>query len=151
MRLSSRKLNTRKFGRAGQAIVEFAIVIPVLLVLLLGLIEWGFLLWAQTTYVNAVRDASRVAVTVEDWDSNQAARETEVINIVVNRVSALPPSLTQDVANRVVVELIPNAANLNSIRVSIAGQPYNPIIGFAQALVPANLSATAEFRYEGGP
>lgn len=150
MKTHLNKQITGKHRESGQAIVEFAVVIPVLLVLLLGLMEWGFLLWTQTTFVNAVRDASRVAVTVEDWEVNQAARETEVKNLVANRVGALPPSLIQDISTHTTVELIPNAANISSIRVSIAGQPYDPIIGFAGALVPDSLSATAEFRYEGG-
>jgi Flp pilus assembly protein TadG len=45
----------------GQALVEFALVFPVLIVLLLGLFDLGRGVYAYNTVANAARDGARVA------------------------------------------------------------------------------------------
>jgi Flp pilus assembly protein TadG len=52
------------FGHRGQAIVEFAIALPVLLMLLVGIMEVGRLLFMYTMVSNASRDAVRYASAV---------------------------------------------------------------------------------------
>src|SRR5207244_10869292 len=50
------------FGRdAGQALVEFALVMPVLLLLLIGLIEFSFVWNSRNTVLYATRDGSMLA------------------------------------------------------------------------------------------
>ena len=133
---------------SGQAIVEFAIVVPLLLTLLLGIMEWGFLIWTQNSFVNAVRDGAREAVVMQEWNSARTIRENDVRNIVMSRLDTLPDSLKSGINGRISIELLPDSYNVRSIRVSIVNQPYHPIIGFASIIVPATLSASAEFRYE---
>ena len=138
-----------KLNNKGQSVVEFAIMLPIMLLMLLGLMEWGFLLWTQTTFVNAVREGSRDAVVIQDWNTNYAARATEVKNLVISRLSGLPATQTSGITNRITIELLPNSANIQSIRISVVNQPYKSFIGFTQVAVPKTLSAAAEFRYEG--
>lgn len=45
----------------GQGLVEFAIVLPVLAILLLGIIQFAFIFAAQIGVTNAVREAARIA------------------------------------------------------------------------------------------
>jgi hypothetical protein len=52
----------RKRAR-GQSLVEFAIVFPVLFVLLGGVIQFGLIFWAQNTLTQVVHDAGRWAST----------------------------------------------------------------------------------------
>ena len=47
--------------RQGNTAVEFAIVLPVFLLLVLGIIEFGRLLWTQSTLQHAVEAAARCA------------------------------------------------------------------------------------------
>ncbi len=47
----------------GQGLVEFALTLPILLLLLLGIIEASRIIWAQITVQAAARDAARYAVT----------------------------------------------------------------------------------------
>ena len=144
-KIKHRYINNNK----GQSLVEFAILLPVLLIMLLGLMEWGFLLWTQTTFVNAAREGARDAVVIRDWDTNNAARSTEVRNLVVSRLQGLPASLTKDISGRITIQFLPSASHIDSIRISIVAQPYKPVMGFAGVMVPKSLSASAEFRYEG--
>lgn len=144
------KIKDFRKGQSGQALVEFAIVIPLVLVLLLGMIEWGFLLWTKMTFVNAVRDGSRSAAVMREWTSIEAENTLLTRNLVNDRLTPLPATLKAGVFDRITVELLPTTADIRSIKVSIVNQPYEPIIGFSQIIVPATLSASAEFRYEAG-
>lgn len=53
----------------GQALVEFALVLPVLTLFLFGIIQFGFLLGGQLGLDNAVRDAARAAAVNQGGSS----------------------------------------------------------------------------------
>jgi Flp pilus assembly protein TadG len=55
----------RKRSR-GQSLVEFAIVFPIFILVLFGLIEFSFMLYSQMTVSNAAREAARVSVVDPD-------------------------------------------------------------------------------------
>jgi Flp pilus assembly protein TadG len=136
--------------QAGQSVVEFAILLPVFLLMLLGLIEWGFLLWTRTTFANAVREGARESAVITDWGTNFSARQTEIRNLVIDRLQGLPTSETSGISGRIAIGFTPNITSIQSITVSIENQPYVPVIGFTSVAVPATLTASAEFRFEGG-
>jgi TadE-like protein len=46
----------------GQALVEFVVVIPVFLFLLLGIVDFGRVVWATTSLASAAREAARFAI-----------------------------------------------------------------------------------------
>lgn len=46
----------------GAAIVEFAVVAPVLIAILMGIIEYGYVFLVQQTLTNAAREGARIAV-----------------------------------------------------------------------------------------
>jgi Flp pilus assembly protein TadG len=54
--------------RDGQALVEFAIVLPILLLLLLGMMEFGLLLYNQQVITNASREGARFGIVVRPDD-----------------------------------------------------------------------------------
>jgi hypothetical protein len=49
--------------QAGAAVVEFAVVAAVFLVLLMAVVEFGIMLWVNLTMQHAVREGARYAVT----------------------------------------------------------------------------------------
>ena len=55
--------------RRGQALVEMAIVLPVLLIILLGIFDFGRAIYAFNTISNSAREAARLAIV----DQNAAA------------------------------------------------------------------------------
>ncbi len=65
--------------RRGTAIVEFAVVLPLLLLLLFGIVEFGWLFLIRQTLVNAAREGCRVAVLKTATDEDVAARVREVM------------------------------------------------------------------------
>jgi len=60
----------RRQGGGGQALTEFALIAPILFLLLFGVIQLGLLFAGQNGLVNGVRDAARRAVT---WRINDAS------------------------------------------------------------------------------
>jgi Flp pilus assembly protein TadG len=54
--------SVRTKGREGQALVEFALVLPVLILLLLGIVEFGLLLYNQQVITNASREGARYGI-----------------------------------------------------------------------------------------
>ena len=73
----------------GQAMVEFALVLPLLLILLCGIIDFGWLYYNQITLNNAAREGARYAVIyydpVSDWKS---AAESRMLSSMVGVGSA---------------------------------------------------------------
>ena len=55
--------STRNPARRGSAVVEFAIVAPLLFVFIFGIIEFGRMLMVHQVITNAAREASRHGVT----------------------------------------------------------------------------------------
>ena len=56
----------RRRRSRGQSLVEFAVVFPVFILVLFGIIEFGFMLYSQMTVSNAAREAARVSVVDPD-------------------------------------------------------------------------------------
>lgn len=61
IRISNKKLAGRA-GDRGQALVEFAIIIPILLAVLLGIVEFARAWQIQQVVTNAAREGARVGV-----------------------------------------------------------------------------------------
>jgi Flp pilus assembly protein TadG len=61
----------------GQALVEFAIVIPLLMIFVMAIIEFGFMFNAYITISNASREAARLGAV----GGNNAAIETRVDDV----------------------------------------------------------------------
>ncbi len=72
----------RKTDRRGTASVEFALVLPLLLALLFGIIEFGFLFKDQLSIQQSAREGARVAAV------------GRLVSEVGNRIMTTAPSLT---------------------------------------------------------
>ncbi|MBW2491616.1 MAG: pilus assembly protein [Deltaproteobacteria bacterium] len=57
------KTQNRKIGQNGAATVEFAIILPMLVLLILGTIEFGLMFYNKQILTNASREAARAAIT----------------------------------------------------------------------------------------
>ena len=69
----------------GQALVEFAVVLPVFLLILAGVIDFGLGLYSQMTVINAAREGARYAVVNTPLNTSN----------VTNRVEAMTGGLDQ--------------------------------------------------------
>jgi len=58
--------------KRGQALVEFCLVIPIFLLMLSGICDFGFALFSRMTVINAARDGARASVMVSDHSTIEA-------------------------------------------------------------------------------
>ena len=62
-----------RYRENGAAAVELAVVLPVLILILLGIIQFGFILNGQITLTHAAREGARLAVI--NGDNDQAVKQ----------------------------------------------------------------------------
>jgi Flp pilus assembly protein TadG len=65
-------------SQGGQGLVEFALILPFVVVMFFGIIQFGFLFGGQIALVNAVREATRYAST-SPVNSNPTSQITNAV------------------------------------------------------------------------
>ena len=65
-----RQAPVKEARSSGQGLVEFALILPLLLMLLLGIIEGARIAWAFVTVQEAAREAARYAVSGQPYNQN---------------------------------------------------------------------------------
>lgn len=95
-RTTSRNRTNRSGGDSGQSLVEFALVLTPLFLILLGIIQFGFIFNTYVTMTNAARDAARLG-TIYVYDreggmtkaTNDLARNEQVKSAVLTSMNML--------------------------------------------------------------
>jgi len=82
MNIIWRRTSTRSRGR-GQALVEFALVIPLFLLMLVALFDLGRAVFAYNTLTNAAREGARIAAVNQDQASivARAKNQTAIVEL----------------------------------------------------------------------
>jgi Flp pilus assembly protein TadG len=65
-------LHPRSGSTRGQALVEFALILPILLLVVGGIIQFGILFWGQNTLTQVARDTGRWAATQQSCTNSAA-------------------------------------------------------------------------------
>ena len=89
----ARRLSTGAAGDRGAAALEFALVLPLLLLLVMGIIEFGFMFQDQLALTHAAREGARMA-SVRAWNATTVASRAFPITPTIV-VSPNPPSLAR--------------------------------------------------------
>ena len=110
-------------ARRGAAAVEFALTMPVLLVIIFGVLDYSWYIKQATDVVRATREGLRVGVTVAVDAGPDVAAEAQVATVLSGYGMACDGSLDCEIeASTTTVEGL-NAVSLE-VRV-----PYVPLIG----------------------
>lgn len=130
----------------GSALVEFAIALPVLLLLVFGIVDFGRALFALNNLTNAVREGARLA-SVQFPDPTTGAAISAVRTRVNNYVSSFGGS------GAYTVNVTPDQAfpNTQYMTVQITGYAFTPITPLPRLMsLPAiTFSPSASYRWEG--
>jgi Flp pilus assembly protein TadG len=84
------RLPARVRSEAGAELVEFALVLPVLLLVFGGIIDFGLLLQRQQVVTNAAREGARLAVLPGYTTTDVQARVTQFVHEGLNNPSTTP-------------------------------------------------------------
>jgi len=127
----------RKYRSRGVAALEFGLILPLLMALLLGIIDYGYVFFVRLNMTNAAREGARVGVTRQDpplASSDAIAAATtylQTAGITADVTATQPDDGTPEVT---VTVTIPN---------------FVPIIGFVPT--PDNMSVSSTMRWELAP
>ena len=97
------RLPARVRSESGAELVEFALVLPLLLLVFGGIVDFGLLLQRQQVVTNAAREGARLAVLPGYTSADVQARVTQFVQEGINSDTAAP------VANLTLVTLTPGA------------------------------------------
>lgn len=99
----------------GQAMVEFALILPVFLLILCGIIDFGWLFYNQLSLNNACREGARYAVVNTAEDGNTQS----IINHIENSTTTV---FANDGVDIEVIYSSPNDPTSGDITVNLEAQ-----------------------------
>ena len=122
-------------SEGGAALIEFALVVPILITLVMGIIEFGWIFNGYITLTGAAREGARLAVINEE---EQLIRKAVIDHATIfseqNLIITFDPELD-------------NTSPGNETKVTVSGQ-LPLIIGFFPIDNPFSLTAEANMRQE---
>lgn len=126
----------------GAAVVEFAIVVPILLVLVMGIIDFGRMLAVAASLAAAVRDGARQGATASD--PTNSTQRSEVQARVVRAFEPFGGAALTTGAVTVTLDASQNVV------VSVSNYTYQPITPIAALIGMRTVTFTrsAAFRWE---
>lgn len=128
-----------KKDEKGQSVVEFAILLPILLLLLMGIIQFGIIFSAQIALTNAAREGARAA--------SVGKNEAEVKERVMD---AIEGHSTLDLMKDNITVEYPDSVG-KEVKVIITDASINLIVPVPDVFVPGNsinIGAKASMRSE---
>ena len=151
-------LHRLRRNTAGQTMVEFALILPALILILLAIIQFGAVFTGLLGLNAAAREGARQAAVV--WDEDNAE---EQIKAAVERVYPLGLFLEGLNPDDVIIEYLDGKTAGNPVRVTVSGEitPFIPLPYHQESPVdnpegytfasPLKFSATAVMRLERKP
>lgn len=122
----------------GQSLVEFALVIPILLLVIFGLFDLGYAVFIKNMISNAAREGARTGIIITKTDADIRAR-----------VNAAAPGLNLSTA-QIAITPSPNNRKFDepiTVTVSYTYSPMTPVLGGITGSVP--ISSTSVMIVEG--
>jgi Flp pilus assembly protein TadG len=113
-------MRLRRKGEQGQAMVEFALVLPLLLVLIVGIVQFGILFHNYVTLTDAVRAGARQAAVSRTLGDPQGATKSRVKQ---------------------------SAAGLDASKLDITVSPWDPVANKAQWTSGGDVTVAATYPF----
>lgn len=129
-------------SRRGLATMEMAIVLPLLLILTFGMIEYGWMFLKSQQVTNAARQGARVAARADASTADTLATiSTSMTNVGLNGTGYVVTITPPDVGNVESGQLLTVAVSVPYGNVRLMGLPFVP--------TPSSLRASTTMTKEG--
>ncbi|PIE58082.1 MAG: hypothetical protein CSA33_05365 [Desulfobulbus propionicus] len=127
----------------GVAAMEFALVIPFLLLIVFATIEYGWYLTQSIVLNNAVAEAARAGALARDWETGNSAAEDPEELARTAFIEAL--WIFEETFISAYLEVhVDETSGPKRIEVLVTEVPYTPITGYLGAsILPETLAAKA--------
>jgi len=138
----------------GAALVEFALVVPLLMLMMCATIDFGLAVYTLNNLTAAAREGGRYAAVLpgQTWTANGGATaQAQVRDRVYQYIVGMNNGLTEAQTKALITVSNPDATTRN-ITVQISGYPYRPVTPLATAfgLQTIYMNRKAIFRWEFG-
>jgi Flp pilus assembly protein TadG len=131
----------------GAALVEFALVVPLLVLMMCAVIDFGLAVYTLNNLTAAVREGGRFAATIPT--PGPVVNDSTVRDRVYKYIVGMNNGLTATQVKNLITVTAPDATTGN-ITVQITGYPYKPVTPLAPllGLGTITLNRRAIFRWE---
>ncbi|MDF2473655.1 MAG: TadE-like protein [Anaerocolumna sp.] len=130
-----------KNNENGQSLIEFVLILPILLLLVLGMIEYGWLLNGKITLNSAAREGARVGVVLNVPEEERKEKILDTINDTIDL-----SGMTIEEDDLQVTEENDDIENIRDIIVEVNCE-LEPIIGL-YLTEPVPMKSVARMRRE---
>jgi Flp pilus assembly protein TadG len=128
--------------QSGAAAVEFALVLPLLLTLVLAAIDWGWYFFIDQVVTNCAREGARAGTVLPPPPTSTAAQGTAAATAASNafftKVNFTPKG---------VVASYTTVGGTDAIQVTVT-YPVGSLTGLLSNVMPANAKATSVMRWQ---
>ena len=138
--MSSRVRGTQVNRQRGASLIEFAFVMPLLVLILLGVIQWGIIFGAQLT----LRNASMMAARMAALGSGGGYTDTEIKDSIVDAIEPLLEEANLTIPVDIERPYVLNATIADASRVRVV---YNLPL-FAPLVVPGSTGGAIQLDAE---
>lgn len=146
-----KRLRRRGSSDSGAELIELALVLPILLVVVAGIIDFGFLFQRWEAVTNAAREGARLASLPHYTDADVQERVKQYLDSSgLNRASSVVPAPTRSTLT------LPSGATVDVITVEVSYpaefSSLGPIIQLVRGSSRSSimLKGTSVMRREGG-
>jgi len=118
----------RRARTRGQSLVEFAVVLPIFLLILCGIFDFGFALYSRMSVINAAREGARAASVAPDHTTIDSTATSRAV------AAAQSSGLTvtnSDVTVTCVATASPSSCNFNTQTGAVAGDSLRVTIDYS--------------------
>ncbi|HSB20130.1 MAG TPA: TadE/TadG family type IV pilus assembly protein [Anaeromyxobacteraceae bacterium] len=133
-------------GQRGAAAVEFALVLPLLLMLVLGAIDWGWYFFVREVVTNAAREGARAGAVASAADPTQTARDVAANYLTTSGLTRGAAPMASTATATI------GGTTVTTVNVVVT-YPVGSLTGFTlvghASMVPAQVQAQAQMRREG--
>jgi len=126
----------------GVAAVEFALVLPLLLTLVMGAIDWGWFFFIDQVVTNCAREGARAGTVLAPPPTSTAAKAQDAA-----QQASLDFLERAHFARQGVVASFTTVGGTDAISVTVT-YPAGSLTGLLSNVMPANARATAVMRWQ---
>jgi Flp pilus assembly protein TadG len=127
------------------AAVEFALVLPVFMMLVLGAIDFGYYFFVSEVVTNAAREGARAGSVVDPTATSVATGQAESATKLYVGNGGLKSGLVT--GTYTITSISVGGVNTPAVDVNIL-YPVGSITGFFPGIIPVNSSAHAVMRWQ---
>ncbi len=128
-------MGRRRSAQRGAAAIEFALVLPILIAIIVAIMDYGWFFTENSRVVAATREGVRLGVTyaTDETPTPQTA--------AANRINEVLTDYGFDTSSATVTTEYVGTAPEQMLRVTVT-LPYEPLVGMIPVALPPNLNGS---------